>query len=184
MAYSATVESTASEKTSSISAPAAEEASASKMELSDRLVWTANTIKNHAFGAMGVGLIPLPAVDFVALTALQVNLMRKLSKFYGVPFSEEVGKKIVGALIGSYAPLALVMPAISLFKAIPLVGQSVGVLAMPVLAGATTYALGKVFVQHFESGGTFLNFNPSAVREYYRQQLEEGKSIVGTGEKA
>src|SRR5512134_3725407 len=100
MAYSATVESTASENTSSTSAPAVEEASASKMELPDRLVWTANTIKNHAFGAMGVGLIPLPAADFVALTALQVNLLRKLSRFYGVAFSEDVGKKVVAALIG------------------------------------------------------------------------------------
>ena len=181
MAQTATLESTASENT--LDVPAVEEATASKMQLSDRLVWTANTIKNHAFGAMGVGLIPLPAVDFVALIALQVNLLRKLSKFYGVPFSEEVGKKVVGALIGGYAPLALAMPAISLFKAIPMVGQSVGVLALPVLAGATTYALGKVFVQHFESGGTFLNFNPSAVREYYRQQLEEGKAITRTGEK-
>jgi uncharacterized protein (DUF697 family) len=181
MAHTATLEPTAAENTPASQVPAVEQANASKMELSERMVWTANTIKNHAFGAMGIGLIPVPAADFIALTALQINLLRKLSNFYAVPFTEDVGQKVIGALIGGYAPLALVMPAISLFKAIPLVGQTVGVLAMPVLASATTYAIGKVFVQHFESGGTFLNFNPSAVREYYRQQFEEGKTVAKTG---
>ena len=165
-----------STETSSIDTAEVEELNASKMDLSERLAWTTNTIKNHALGAMGVGLIPLPAADFMALTAVQVNLLRILSKFYQVPFSEDAGKKVVSALIGGYAPVALAMPAISLCKVIPLVGQSVGVLAMPAIAGATTYALGKVFVQHFESGGTFLNFNPSAVREFYRQQFAEGKT--------
>ena len=36
------------------------------------------------------------------------------------------------------------------------IGQSTGAITMPVIAGASTYAIYKVFVQHFESGGTFL----------------------------
>ena len=49
---------------------------------------------------------------------------------------------------------------------------------MPVLAGAATYAVGKVFIQHFESGGTFLNFNPESVRGYYEAMFKEGQSVA------
>ena len=49
---------------------------------------------------------------------------------------------------------------------------------MPALAGASTYAVGKVFVQHFESGGTFLNFDPEDVRDYYAEQFEKGKAAA------
>ena len=41
-----------------------------------------------------------------------------------------------------------------------------------------TYAAGRVFHQHFASGGTFLTFDPDKVREYYAQMLEEGKTIA------
>jgi hypothetical protein len=49
---------------------------------------------------------------------------------------------------------------------------------MPGVAGAATYAVGKVFIQHFESGGTLLNFNPDSVRDYYKQELQKGKTTA------
>ena len=54
---------------------------------------------------------------------------------------------------------------------------------MVLTSGASTWALGKVFIQHFESGGTFLDFNPEKVREYYKVQFEEGRKMAA-GEKA
>lgn len=141
-------------------------------------------VRKHALAAAGVGLIPLPAVDFLALTGVQANLLRKLSAAYDVPFSEELGKKLVGSLVGGYAPVALAMPVASLLKSVPLIGQTTGVLAMSIVAGASTYAIGKVFVQHFESGGTFLNFDPAAVREYFREQFREGREFVSAQKKA
>jgi len=42
---------------------------------------------------------------------------------------------------------------------------------MPIVAGAATYAIGKVFVRHFASGGTFLTFNPEKVKDYYLPDL-------------
>ena len=141
-------------------------------------------VRKHALAAAGVGLIPLPAIDFIALTGLQANLLRKLSAAYDIPFSEELGKKLVGSLVSGYAPVALAMPVASLLKSVPLIGQTAGVLAMSIVAGASTYAIGKVFVQHFESGGTFLNFDPAAVREYFREQFREGREYVSTQKNA
>ena len=135
-------------------------------------------VRKHAIGAVAIGLIPLPGVDFVALTVLQLNLLRKLSTEYGVPFTEDIGKKAVGSLVAGYTPVALAMPIASLLKIVPVLGQALGGLAMSAVSGASTYAVGKVFVQHFESGGTFLNFDPVAVREYYRAQFQKGQEIV------
>ncbi|MNC99258.1 hypothetical protein D3C83_174830 [compost metagenome] len=47
---------------------------------------------------------------------------------------------------------------------------------MPALAGASTYATGRVFVDHFESGGTFDNFDPETARGDYAQQLDKAKT--------
>ena len=57
-------------------------------------------------------------------------------------------------------------------------GSIVGRLTMPVFAGASTYAIGQVFIQHFESGGTFLDFEPAKVREYFRRQFGRGRDLA------
>ena len=41
-----------------------------------------------------------------------------------------------------------------------------------------TYAVGKVFIQHFESGETFLTFYPEKVKAYYAEMFEEGKKAA------
>lgn len=159
-----------------------EEVVTAPMSFEERLERGEDLVRKHALTAAGIGLIPLPAVDFVALTALQLNLLRKLSSVYDIPFTEEIGKKAVGSLLAGYAPVAFAMPFASLLKAIPLIGQSTGMLAVSALAGASTYATGKVFIQHFESGGTFLNFDPASVREYYRAQFQQGREILAQEE--
>lgn len=136
------------------------------------------TVKNHVIASMGVGLIPLPLVDLVALTGIQVNMLRKLAKSYDVPFFQDKVKNILASLIGGGLPVTLSGVFASLLKSVPIVGQTTGALAMTILAGATTYAVGKVFIQHFESGGTFLNFNPDSVKEYYETMFKEGQSVA------
>ncbi len=134
-------------------------------------------IKNHVMGSMGVGLIPIPVVDLVALTGVQLNMLRKLSNAYSISFSKDKVKNLLSSLVGSSIPVAVSGTLASLVKAIPVVGQATGALVMPLTSGATTYAVGKVFIQHFESGGTFLTFNPDEVREYYANMFKEGEKV-------
>ena len=68
--------------------------------------------------------------------------------------------------------------SVSLVKALPGPGWVVGAASVALLGAASTYALGKVFVQHFESGSTFLTFDPAQVKAYYAQQYEQGKEEV------
>ena len=157
------------------------ETEAKKSETLDwegRKAETDRMIKNHVYGAMGVGLIPLPVVDFLALTGIQIRLLYKLSKFYGVDFSKDKAKSIISALIGSFVPVAAAGPIASMIKIVPIIGQTVGALTMLVTGGACTYALGNVFVQHFESGGTFLDFEPEKVKAYFAEQFKEGQKFA------
>ncbi len=135
-------------------------------------------IRNHVYGAMGVGLIPVPMVDLVALTGVQLNMLRRLAKLYEVPFAQDKVKNLLSCLVGSAIPVGLSGPMASLLKAVPIVGQTVGVLGMSAAGGAVTYAVGKVFLQHFASGGTFLNFDPDEVKEYYAKMFQEGKLVA------
>ncbi|MEC4720706.1 DUF697 domain-containing protein [Noviherbaspirillum sp. CPCC 100848] len=137
-----------------------------------------HTIKNHTITAMGVGILPVPGLDLLALTGVQLNLLRKLGALYGYKLSDETGKKLLGALLSGYLPLAITAPVASVLKFIPGVGIAAGVLAQSTLAGATTYAVGKLFLQHFESGGNFLDFKPAEMGSKLRQQVEEGKQFI------
>ena len=147
--------------------------------LEERKAWTERVIKNYAYGSIAVGLIPFPLIDLVALTGLQMKLIHRLSSFYGVPFSEERGKKIISSLIGASVPLGLTRAVCSIFKLIPVIGLTTSLVGMSGLSAASTYAVGKLFVQHFESGGTFLDLDPAKVKEYYEEQFNKGKTMSG-----
>lgn len=49
---------------------------------------------------------------------------------------------------------------------------------MAVLSGASSYALGEVFKKHFETGGTFLDFDPKRLKKLYNEKFEKGKKVA------
>jgi uncharacterized protein (DUF697 family) len=134
--------------------------------------------KNHILASMGVGLVPFPLVDMVALFGIQLDLVKKLSTEYDVPFKREIGKSIISSLAGGFLPQSLGGAIASGIKFIPIIGQTTGAVAMPVFSGAATYAIYKVFLQHVESGGTFLDFDPAKVKTYFAESFAKGKKVV------
>ena len=118
------------------------------------------------------GLIPLPVVDVLAVGGLQVQMLRRLSQIYDVEFSENRGKAVIAALAGTMIPVTSGMGAASALKAVPILGALASGFVMPVLSAGATFAIGKAFVQHFESGGTLLDFNPPDYREFVKAQKE------------
>jgi len=144
----------------------------------ERLEEANNFIRRRMFWAAGAGLIPIPLFDLMALTGLQIDMIRVLADDYGVPYKREAVKGIVSALVGSVVPVGLAAPVGSFLKAIPIVGTSLGVLSMSILGGASTYAVGKVFISHFEAGGTLLDFDVEAMNSYFMEKFTEGKQIV------
>jgi uncharacterized protein (DUF697 family) len=118
------------------------------------------------------GLVPVPVVDVIAVGGLQVQMLRRLSQIYDVPFSENRGKALVAALAGALVPTTSGIGAFSLLKAVPIVGTIIGGFVTPVLSAGATYGIGKAFIQHFESGGTLLDFNPPDYREFVKSHKE------------
>src|SRR5213078_3600323 len=100
------------------------------------------------------GLIPIPIVDMAAVGGVQLQMLRKLSEIYGVPFSDNRGKAVLTTLIGAIIPATTASGVASFFKFMPGVGTIAGTLTMAPVSTGATYIIGKVFIQHFASGGT------------------------------
>ena len=144
-----------------------------------RLAQAGKVVRNYSLGNVAMGAIPLPLVDLAGMTAVQLKMLHSLSKLYDTPFSKDLAKSAISSLLGSSLPLHFAGPAsVSLAKFIPFIGQGVAYATLPVFSGASTYAVGKVFIQHFESGGTFLTFDPEKVREYFEEQMKEGQEVA------
>jgi uncharacterized protein (DUF697 family) len=136
-------------------------------------------VKNYMWWSMGAGLIPVPFVDLAAVSGVQLKMLKDLSDIYEIKFSENKGKSIVSALLGSIVPNSLSSGSLgSLLKMVPFVGTVLGGISMSLFSGASTYAIGKVFIQHFEAGGTFLDFDPVKVKEYFHKLFEEGQTVA------
>jgi len=136
-------------------------------------------VRPNVMWAMGAGIVPLPIVDVLAISAVQLRMLKQLGDHYGVGFREHRVKSIVGVLIGGLGSVGLgSLAAMSLLKLVPFAGQALGSVVVPIAGGAVTHALGQVFVQHFESGGTFLDFDPMAMREHFRREFEVAKETV------
>ena len=119
------------------------------------------------------GLIPVPLVDMAAVGGVQLHMLRRLSEIYGVPFSENRGKSILTSLAGAVIPASTATTTASLMKGLPVIGTAIGALTMPVVSAGATWVIGKVFIQHFASGGTLLDFNPPDYREFIKTQREK-----------
>lgn len=131
-------------------------------------------IKNHMIWSMGAGLIPIPIADLFAVSAIQLDMIRQLSKLYDLDFKQSEGKAIITSLTGS----GLARLGARAVKFIPGVGSILGGVTLAILSGASSYALGEVFKKHFETGGTFLDFDPSRLKKFYDEKFEKGKEVA------
>jgi uncharacterized protein (DUF697 family) len=135
--------------------------------------------KRYALWSMGGGLIPVVGLDIVAIMGAQVKMLYEMSKVYGVEFKENRAKSLVGSLVSSLGIVPIGTGILfSAMKILPVVGQLAATVALPTSAGAITYATGKIFISHFESGGTLLDFNPEKMKAAYRKMFEEAKASI------
>lgn len=166
------------------------EAAGSDMEAADRVddaqlglkavdhAAVTSQIRSHVIASMGLGLVPVPVFDVVAVVGVQLKLIHSLTKTYEVKYSENIAKTLVLSLIGGIVPVALGGGLASIVKMIPGLGSFAGAAGVSVLAGALTYAVGRVFAAHFESGGTLMDFNASKMRAKFREQFRKGKEVA------
>lgn len=118
------------------------------------------------------GLLPVPFVDLAAVAGVQIQMLRRISRLYGVPFSKNRGRALLAGLAGTMIPASTGIGMSSFIKGVPLIGTAVGAVATPALSVAATYAIGMVFIQHFATGGTLLDFSPPDYHEFIKAQVK------------
>jgi uncharacterized protein (DUF697 family) len=138
--------------------------------VADRRAVAEKVIERFAIYAGAAGIIPIPFVDLATVGGVQIQMLRRLSQIYDLPFSENRGKTLIAALAGAVIPATSAAGAFSLVKSVPLFGMLTGAIAMPALSAGATYAIGMAFIEHFASGRTLLDFNPPDYREFINKQ--------------
>jgi uncharacterized protein (DUF697 family) len=131
-------------------------------------------VKTHVLWSIGAGLVPLPIFDIVAVSAIQLDMLKQIATSYGVSFTESEGKAWVSALAGNLVARI----GANALKLIPGIGSVIGGLGSSIVSGAATYAVGQVAINHFEAGGTFANMDMNAARRAYEQEFERGKQVA------
>ena len=136
-------------------------------------------VRRNSLWAAGIGAIAVPWIDILGVAGIQLKMLNEMSDVYGHEFSKNWGKFVIAALVGGLGHRTLAFGVLaSTLKAIPGIGSLFGALTVPIFSGAVTYAIGHVFVMHFESNGTFLNFDPKKLQAEFNKAFEAGKAFV------
>ena len=131
-------------------------------------------VNKYALYAAATALVPIPLVHGAIVTGVQLDMLRRLSKLYEVQFKENLGKSLVTSLISGGTTGAIRGLARSVHGWLGFLT----VASVSALNSSTTYAVGNVFIQHFESGGTLLTFEPDKVRAFYTKKMDEAPKQV------
>lgn len=131
-------------------------------------------VKDHVIVSMGVGLLPLPTVDLIVLTTVQLRMLRRICQIYEVRFRDNLGKSVLSAFISALLPVQSTLYVASLLRLLPGSGQLASASAVSLLAGALTHASGMVFIMHFERGGNLLDFSARRMLALGWRELRAG----------
>ena len=134
-------------------------------------------IKSNVAQAMAMGLIPVPLLDVIALTNIQFKMVDDLVKLYGIRYTH-IEKAVVRSFILGMLPVVTVAGLGSALKVFPGIGSFAGGASVCMMAGGLTYATGKVFVQHFSTGGTLNDLDLIKAKQHFMREFRRGKLLA------
>lgn len=109
-------------------------------------------VSNWSQWASVAGCVPVPFLGAAAIGAIQLKMISELCSIYDVPFRKKIVKSTLLSLTAStmteYTSRG-VSPVVA--RCVPLLGSPLAILVQPLMAYTSTYALGAVFINHFES---------------------------------
>lgn len=116
-------------------------------------------VRNYAILALGCGLMPTPLLDVAALTLIEVRMLEELAALYELPISRVRAESQVSALIGSltattlgFRPLMAGRYAFARYM-MPVTGILLAAASVSAASASITYAIGRIFINDFESDG-------------------------------
>jgi uncharacterized protein (DUF697 family) len=152
------VETTPSSSASGTLSPTPAPSVSSGVDAAKRRAQARAIVDRHAtYSAVG-GILPLPIASVAGITTIIIRMVKMLSTLYGVPFERDRARAIVAGLVGGATPTGFAAVTTStLFYAVPS-GLLLGTVVSAVSAVACTRSIGRVFIEHFESGATLNDF--------------------------
>lgn len=133
-----------------------------------------HTVKTWSQWSVLAGLIPTPIVDTVAIVGVQIKMIHALSNLYNVEFKKEAALAVVSGLVGGTLTSTLAGFGSVLLGHLPVIGSVMKYTAQPALSYASTYALGRVFMRHFEGKGTMVDLDSKKLATYFKEQYARG----------
>ena len=139
------------------------------------------TVRRASQWAIAAGLIPVPLLDSVGVTGVQVKMVFDLCKIYNVPFKKESAYAVIVGLLTSIiaSGAAQGLKKIILTSA-PVVGSAITLMTEPVLCYAATVAVGSVFIRHFENNGTLTNFDFTGMKHILSRHFDQASQSAPT----
>lgn len=135
------------------------------------------------------GAVPVPGADLAVVTAIQVKMIRDIAEVFGVPIGRDVALFIIGELL-SGGMRGFVRWGANALKAagwIPggQLAEGLILAVSAVVAGATTFGVGRASVRYFQTGG---NLDGDALRlvfdaaawEFKRRKEQDGVTLPAT----
>jgi len=131
-------------------------------------------LKSYTAYTSGAGIIPFPGADIATVSVLQYRLVSKIAEQYGIEVEKERLKQIIGTLLATVVTASIAYGPVSQFLALTSgLGWVMKSAVSISISGATTYALGNLFIRHFESGGTLLDFDVKEQSKAYKKMVDE-----------
>lgn len=132
-------------------------------------------IVEYAKKAAKAAAIPLPIGDIMAVTDVQMTMLREISNRKSVPYSSSAANAVITGLAPIQSSWSTVSSAIKFF---PYLGTVAGMVSGAYAHAATTYAIGYTILDHFNSGGNLSNFTPSKYKSKYDAHYKVGQEML------
>jgi uncharacterized protein (DUF697 family) len=118
-------------------------------------------VARHATYSAVSGIVPLPLANAAGITTIIIRMVKMLSDLYGVPFERDRARAIIVGLVGGTMPSGLgAVTTSALFYVVPS-GALMGLAVSSITAVACTRSIGRIFIEHFESGATLHDLSPN-----------------------
>ena len=117
----------------------------------------------------GAALIPVPGIDTAVLAGVHIALIKSLCDHYSVSFSEHTARNVLIAIVASVLPGTLgSLAGRKILGWLPASTRVLGWAVISASSAAFSYAIGRLFIHHFETGGTLLSFDAKTLHNVFR----------------
>lgn len=110
-------------------------------------------LKEEAYWAGGIGLVPIPLADVVGITAVEMRTIRRIADVYDAKYDNEMLQNVVLSLATGMGATWLGRSVVNtVLRSIPGLNVIAGVVSVPLTVLPLHYGIGRYVINHLEAG--------------------------------